>query len=805
MKKIFFLIIAIFGLSFSSTFLFAQHLFSVSYNDVSKENVTLLKNQITRAEIATLSLAKNNVNRNVYPVGLSSAKKSKIIILNEQTGNNVTISPADESLAEFQLAPFFIEELRQGVLGNASHYLLIEATSDFSVNSVSSVSAIPDVFIPQYFYGSKENVREALPKDRQIVDIFKQTPRLIPADPNDPENLRYVAQLEEEMSYYMYIFKLPDGTLCTYDEHFNPDNSQKGNRVGENLAFILSGNLTGQQITATEYALELWGDRLSGQIPVDINVMFVPMGPGVLGGSYRMPQFLNSGQVPGVLINTWYPSPLWNQLVGYDATGQRDIRIEMNSNYSFYFGITGNPSYSQTDWVTVMLHEACHGFGFYPLCDKYGAFSSGTYPGIFDRQLFQGLTGLCITELSQADRAALMTSGNLYAGAPGSLLLTANEGNRVKMYAPSSYQDGSSTSHWDNSVTFTTFMKYAIGNGASGKIHTISTRELGILLDLGWTEPIFDPNASWVTFMPNGGTGSMAKQQFLPGEAQNLRTNDFKRDGYTYTNWNTAANGTGASYSNQQSVTLPGNTDITLYAQWEANTYTLTFNPGTGGTVNPTSKQVVYDQPIGEMPIPERPGYSFVNWRYGATPITEATIWNYAQNITVTAGWQAATYIITATTTSGGTISPSGDVSVNHGSNRTFAITPDEDYEIVDVLVDDKSVGKDVVYTFTDITGPHTIHAVFQPIVGIAETPLAASIQIVPNPASHTVELRITNYELRIDCIEFYNIFGQVVKSVPVAGETNKDVTTQKINISDLSAGVYVVKAGGKAAKLVVK
>jgi len=798
--KISWLIFGIFGLALNITFLHAQHLFSVSYNDVPKENLTLLKKQILSSKIATLSLAKSNDNREIYPVALSSDQNLKIIIFNERTGNNVTVTPATVQ-SEFQLAPFFIEELRQGVLGNANRYVILETTNDFSVKSIASVSVTHDVFIPQYFYGSKENVKEALPKDRQIVDIFKQTPRLILANHDDPELLRYAAQWEESMSYYIYVFQLPDGTLCTYDEHFNPIHNKSTTRVGENLQFDLTAiNMNEARITATEYAFGLWSEKLSGTVPVDISVESKSLGNNIIGQSYRMPNFLNTGQVPGVPVNTWYCSPLWNQLLGYDVTTQRDIRLEMNSSFNFYLQPTG--TVYGTDWITVMLHEVCHGLGFYPLVGQNGAFSYGQHPGIFDRQLFQGLTGSCITELTQAERAALVVSGNLYAGAPSSLLLDANGGTRVRMFAPSNYSGGSSNSHWHNSgQPFSTWMGPSINS--NWRLHTFNTRKMGIMLDIGWTEPIFDPDASWVTFDANGGKGNMSNQQFLPAQAQNLRANRFTKEGYEFTNWNTHADGTGTFYEDEQSITI--SEDIELFAQWDAVTYMLTLNPN-GGTVTPASKPVTYGKPVGALPTPVRAGYNFVNWRIGATPITEETIWSYAQNMTATAGWQALTYTITATATPGGDISPSGNITVNHGSDRTFTIIPDTDYEILDVLVDDESKGSISTYAFTNIIKTHTIHAVFKEIVGIVETQHATSLQIVPNPADHTIELRITNYELRINHIEFYNIFGQLIKSVQFAGQSSKEgVATQRINISDLYAGVYIVKAGGKTVKLVVK
>ncbi|MDD1725097.1 MAG: PKD domain-containing protein [Methanospirillum sp.] len=69
--------------------------------------------------------------------------------------------------------------------------------------------------------------------------------------------------------------------------------------------------------------------------------------------------------------------------------------------------------------------------------------------------------------------------------------------------------------------------------------------------------------------------------------------------------------------------------------------------------------------------------------------------------------------VITATASLGGSISPSGAVSVPYGSDQTFRITPDTGYIIEDVLVDSKSAGAVSSYTFTDVTSDHTISASF--------------------------------------------------------------------------------------------
>ena len=71
-------------------------------------------------------------------------------------------------------------------------------------------------------------------------------------------------------------------------------------------------------------------------------------------------------------------------------------------------------------------------------------------------------------------------------------------------------------------------------------------------------------------------------------------------------------------------------------------------------------------------------------------------------------------FTITASTGTGGTISPSGTISVNYGDSKTFTITPNPGYKIKDVKVDGASVGSVSTYTFTNVTTNHTISATFE-------------------------------------------------------------------------------------------
>ena len=71
------------------------------------------------------------------------------------------------------------------------------------------------------------------------------------------------------------------------------------------------------------------------------------------------------------------------------------------------------------------------------------------------------------------------------------------------------------------------------------------------------------------------------------------------------------------------------------------------------------------------------------------------------------------TFTITAGAGTGGSISPSGNVTVEAGQNQTFAITPSPDYSIADVLVNGSSVGAVSSYTFYNVQSNHTIYATF--------------------------------------------------------------------------------------------
>lgn len=109
-------------------------------------------------------------------------------------------------------------------------------------------------------------------------------------------------------------------------------------------------------------------------------------------------------------------------------------------------------------------------------------------------------------------------------------------------------------------------------------------------------------------------------------------------------------------------------------------------------------------------------GYHFTGWEENSIIISpeETYTFEVTENRDFMALFRLNTYIIKASSTDNGTISPAGDVEVEHSQDKTFTITPDHGFFIEDVKVDGQSAGALSTYTFTEVTAAAEIHAIFR-------------------------------------------------------------------------------------------
>jgi uncharacterized repeat protein (TIGR02543 family) len=127
-------------------------------------------------------------------------------------------------------------------------------------------------------------------------------------------------------------------------------------------------------------------------------------------------------------------------------------------------------------------------------------------------------------------------------------------------------------------------------------------------------------NSYDVTYAGNGSTGGTAPavqtQNYnstvtVPGASTLVRT------GYLFVEWNTAADGSGTAYAQDDTFTLDAS-NVDLFAQWVAETYIVTFDSQGGSDVSTDSFRI--DEPEITLPdAPERAGYTFTGWWSAST------------------------------------------------------------------------------------------------------------------------------------------------------------------------------------------
>ena len=155
----------------------------------------------------------------------------------------------------------------------------------------------------------------------------------------------------------------------------------------------------------------------------------------------------------------------------------------------------------------------------------------------------------------------------------------------------------------------------------------------------------------------------------------------------------------------------------TIAATFEILKYTITPTAGAHGTISPSTPQVVnYGGGVTFTFTPDT-GYVVDDVKVdgasqGALP--SYTFVNVTADHTIAVTFKVATFVITPTAGAHGTITPNTPQIVNYGGSATFTIAADTGYVIDDVKVDGVSQGALPSYTFSNVTGNHTIAATFK-------------------------------------------------------------------------------------------
>ena len=146
-----------------------------------------------------------------------------------------------------------------------------------------------------------------------------------------------------------------------------------------------------------------------------------------------------------------------------------------------------------------------------------------------------------------------------------------------------------------------------------------------------------------------------------------------------------------------------------------------------GSTLNPSDGKLEWVDDKGE-PLPDDTtvkANTTYKWRFTPDDDNYTTLTGEVElyhKSSSGGGWYDSYYTIKATAGAGGSISPSGSVSVREGRDQTFTITPDKGYAVANVKIDGKSIGAVKSYTFENVSRPHTIEVIFMKANGNPQT-----------------------------------------------------------------------------------
>jgi len=184
--------------------------------------------------------------------------------------------------------------------------------------------------------------------------------------------------------------------------------------------------------------------------------------------------------------------------------------------------------------------------------------------------------------------------------------------------------------------------------------------------------------------------------------------------GYAFTSWSGDLGGS----TNPTTIMMDADKTVTAaFIALPSYTLTTTASLPLGGSIGRAPNAASYfSGTVVTLTATPAIGYIFTSWSADLTGATNPATITMTGNKTVTATFTPVpTYTLTPSVGIGGTIAPNIPQTVSQGGSKTFTITPNAGYHILDVLVDGSSVGAVISYTFTNVQANHTIHASFTP------------------------------------------------------------------------------------------
>ena len=247
-----------------------------------------------------------------------------------------------------------------------------------------------------------------------------------------------------------------------------------------------------------------------------------------------------------------------------------------------------------------------------------------------------------------------------------------------------------------------------------------------------WENSVITPTTYTVTVGNDGnGTGTASPSTAAAGTMISLTATP--NEGYRFKEWQVISGGVAI----KDDKFLMPNDNVEVKAIFEEDVpapteYTITYDLA-GGTAEGNPDTYTIETRTFTLKNPTKSGYTFTGWSgtglTGENNLTVTIEKGSTGDRSYTAHWRYngsghsySYYTIKATAGAGGSISPSGNVSVREGRDQTFTITPDKGYAVANVKIDGKSIGAVKSYTFENVSRTHTIEVIFMKANGNPQT-----------------------------------------------------------------------------------
>lgn len=285
---------------------------------------------------------------------------------------------------------------------------------------------------------------------------------------------------------------------------------------------------------------------------------------------------------------------------------------------------------TQANTATTATFTVAAGTGLSKTGYTFGGWNDGTANYAAGDTYTMGASNVTLTAVWTANTYVVTYSYNQATGGystASSSFTTA--GTTITLPTPT--RTGYTFSGWYDDSVFTNLI------GLAGASYSPTGATTAITLYAKWAVAV-----SSISYDANGGTGSAAATSGNTLATVTIGNGTgITRGGYTLVGWNTAANMSGTEYLPGGTLVMPAG-GITLYADWNANSYTVNYNTGGGSSVASGSYVTA-----GSITLPSAPtyaGYTFNGW-FAASSGGSALGSTYSPsgygNITIYAQWTA--------------------------------------------------------------------------------------------------------------------------------------------------------------------